>query len=297
VSLARFIAAQRTGHGVPHAVACRALSVSRAWFYKWRDGDCSTRRARRAELAAAVKRVFVQSRRRYGSPRIAGQLRREGRRVSVNTVAALMREQQLVARRRRRWRSITKRDRSGRKAPDLVNRDFSPPPAPNVTWCGDVKEVATLDGKLYLAHVLDLHSRRVVGFALGEHHDAELTRAVLCMAIAVRGGDVAGVIMHTDQGGEYTGGLFARACTGLGIRQSMGSVADALDNAASESWHSSIEFELMAEREPFPTKPEARRAVAEYIEWYNADRLHSTNAMSPPIEHELAQQPATREAA
>ena len=295
MSLARFIAAQRAGYGIPHAVSCRALGRSQAWFYKWRDGDCSARRARRAELAAAVKRVFYQSKCRYGSPRVTAQLRREGRRVSENTVAALMREQHLVARRRRRWRSITQRDRQARKAADLVNREFTPPPAkPNVTWCGDVKQVATAEGTLYLAHVLDLHSRRVVGFALSEHHDVELTRAALCMAVAVRGGDVAGVIMHTDQGGEYTGALFAAACTRLRIRQSMGTVADALDNAVSESWHSSIEFELMTDHEPFPTKAEARCAVAEYIEWYNADRLHSTIAMTSPIDHELAQQTRTR---
>lgn len=296
MSLARFIAAQRTGYGVPHAVSCRTLGRSQAWLYKWRDGDCSVRRARRAELAAAVKRVFYQSQCRYGSPRVAVQLRREGWRVSENTVAALMREQQLVARRKRRWRGITQRDGTGRRAPDLVNRDFTPPAEPNVTWCGDVKQVATAEGTLYLAHVLDLHSRRVVGFALDEHHDVELTRAALCVAVAVRGGEVAGVIMHTDQGGEYTGRLFAHACTGLAIRQSMGSVSDAYDNAASESWHSSIEFELMADHEPFATKAEARRAVAEYVEWYNAQRLHSTLAMTSPIDHELARQ-TTREAA
>ena len=285
MSLACFVAAQRAEHGVPHAVACRALGMSQAWFYKWRDGDVSIRRARRAALAAQVALVFARHRRRYGSPRIAAELREQGWRVSENTVAELMREQHLVARRRRR-RSLTKRAKNARKASDLLGRDFSPPDRQNVRWCGDLTELPTEEGKFYLASVLDLHSRRVVGFAMSDHHDAELARAALCTAIAVRGGEVTGVVFHTDQGGEYTGALFAHACANAGVTQSMGRTGSALDNAVSESFHSTLQFELLAEHAPFATRAQARRAVADYLEYYNHERRHSTCGMLAPAIYE-----------
>lgn len=228
MSLAAFIAAQRDVHGIPHAVACRALGVSQAWFYKWCHGDVSVRRARRRALAALIAYLFKKHRGTYGSPRITADLKDLGWRVSENTVAQLMREQELVARRKRRRKSSTKPDRSARKAPDLLRRDFAPPGRPNERWCGDLKEILTDEGKLHLAAVLDLHSRRCVGFATGVHHDAKLARAALCMAIAVRGGSVDGVVFHTDQGGEYTGELFAQAGRRAGVTQSMGRTGSSL---------------------------------------------------------------------
>jgi len=198
VSLAALIATQRAEYGVPHALACRALEVSQAWFYKWRTGDPSLRRKRRAALAALIGYLFKKHHGSYGSPRITADLRDLGWRVSRDTVAKLMAEQDLVARRKRGRRSLTKADRSARKAPDSLGRDFTPPNRPDVRWCGDLTEIPNDEGKFYLAATLDLHSRRCVGFAMGAHHDAELARAALCMAIAVRGGSVAGVVFHTD---------------------------------------------------------------------------------------------------
>jgi transposase InsO family protein len=151
---------------------------------------------------------------------------------------------------------------------------------------------ACAEGKFYLASVLDLHSRRCVGFAMGEHHDPELARAALCVAIAVRGADVVGVIFHTDQGGEYTGMLFTQACTAPGVRQSMGRTGTALDNAVSESFHSTLEFELLAEHAPFATRAEARRAVADYLEYYNHHPRHSTCGMVPPAVYEAQRKDA-----
>jgi putative transposase len=296
VSLARLIAAQRTRYGIPYAVACRALGVSQAWFYKWRNGDVSLRRKRRAALAALIAYLFTKHHGSYGSPRITADLRDLGWRVSENTVAKLMAEQHLVARRRRKRRGLTKRSASARKAPDLLGRDFSPPPVPNVHWVGDLTDIPNDEGKLYLAAVEDLHSRRIVGFALGERHDAELARAALCVAVAVRGGDVAGVVFHTDQGGEYTGGLFAQACARAGVKQSMGRTGSALDNAAAESLFSTLEFELLAGNH-FATRAQARRAVADWVDEYNRVRRHSTNRMLAPIAFELAQARAREEAA
>jgi putative transposase len=198
-----------------------------------------------------------------------------------------MAEQGLVARAKRRRRSTTRQDKAARKAPDALNRDFSPPPQPNLRWCGDLTEIPTGEGKLYLAAVLDLHSRRCVGFALGEHHDAELARAALCVAIAIRGGDVSGVIFHTDQGSEYTAGLFAQACASARVTQSMGRTGSALDNAVSESFNSTLEFELLRLRH-FDTHQQARQAVSDWIDRYNRIRRHSTNQMLSPIDYERA---------
>jgi len=287
VTVAGFIAAQRAGFGVPHAVACRALGVSQAWFYKWRRGDLSPRRARRAALAAVIAYLFRLHKGRYGSPRIWLDLREMGWRVSVNTVAALMAEQQLAARRRKRRRSLTRPDKSARKAPDLLRRRFDPPPQPDVAWVGDLTEVPNDEGRFYLADVLDLHSRRCVGFAMGERHDAALAKAALCMAIAVRGGQVGDVIFHTDQGGEYTGALFTQACASAGVRQSMGRTGSALDNAVAEAFNSTLEFELLSQRH-FTTRAHARAAVAAFIDEYNTTRRHSSTGGLAPVTYELA---------
>jgi putative transposase len=285
VRLAVLIAAQREQHGIPYAVACRALGVSQAWFYKWRGGDVSVRRARRRALAGLVAYLFRKHHGSYGSPRITADLRELGWRVSKNTVAQLMREQHLVARPKHRRRSLTKPDRSARKAPDALRRDFRPPERPNVRWCGDLTDIPNDEGRFYLATVLDLHSRRCLGFAMGAHHDAELARAALCMAIAVRGGSVAGVVFHTDQGSEYTAQLFAEACRRAGVTQSMGRTGSALDNAVSEALHSTLEFELLRVSH-FATREEARRAVAAWIDEYNTVRRHSTADMLCPVDYE-----------
>jgi putative transposase len=284
--VAGFIAVQRAEHGVPHATACRALGVSPAWFYKWRDGDVSRRRARREQLAAEIRRLFAAHRGRYGSPRITADLREAGWRVSKNTVAKIMAEQRLVARAKRGRRGTTRPGRGRWRAPDLIGRRFAATQV-NRKWYGDGTEIVTDEGKLILDSVLDMASRHVVGFALGTHHDAELAYAALAMAVAVRGGRdaIAGVILHTDQGSEYTAGLVRAACDRLGIRQSMGRPGSALDNAVIESWHSTLEFELRR-MEHFTTKAEARAQVAAWIEQYNHDRRHSALGMLSPIAYE-----------
>ena len=172
MSVAGFISSQRAEHGVPHATACRALGVSESWFYKWHQRLPSPRQRRRAELDEAVRRVFDASGGTYGSPRITAELKATGWRIGENTVAASMAAQQLVARPKRRRRSLTRADKTARRAPDLVGRDFTAP-APNVKWCGDLTEIPTAEGKLYLAAVEDLFSRRLLGFAMSDRHDAE----------------------------------------------------------------------------------------------------------------------------
>ncbi|MBQ0907017.1 IS3 family transposase [Micromonospora sp. U21] len=197
MSVAAFIASQRTEHDVPHAVACRALGVSESWFYKWRGRPPTPRQDRRTKLTDAVRRVFDASGGTYGSPRIGDELREQGWRVSDNTIAQLMAELGLVARAKRRRRGLTRQGKLP-AAPDLVKRQFTAP-APDVAWCGDMTEIATQEGKLYLATVIDLYSRHILGYAMGDRHDAGLVVAALNMAAVTRGGDVAGVIFHSDR--------------------------------------------------------------------------------------------------
>ncbi len=205
--------------------------------------------------------------------------------MSVNTVAASMARQGLAGRSpKRKRRSLTRPDKAAAPIPDLVKRDSSTGPV-DQRWCGDLTEIPTDEGKLYLAIVLDLGSRRLPGFAMSEHHDSAVARAALVMAAAIRGGDVDGVIFHSDKGGEYVGDLFTKACDSLGVTQSMGRVGSALDNAASESWNSTLEYELLS-RNRFETKDQARRAVARFIDAYNTRRRHSSCEMLPPVTYE-----------
>jgi putative transposase len=283
--VAALIAARRAD-GIPVAVACRALGVSRSWFYQHRDGRLPPRAQRRERLKAEVGRLFEVHAGRYGSPRITADLKDAGWRVSENTVAALMRELGLAARRKNRRKGTTRPGKGRWRAPDLVKRDF-PAAKINRKWYGDGTEIPTGEGKLYLASVLDMASRRVLGFALGEHHDAALAYGALAMAVAVRGGQAPGVVFHTDQGSEYTAGVIRAACQRLGITQSMGRPGSALDNAVIESWHSTLEFELRS-AEHFATKAAARARVAAWIDDYNRHRRHSALRMMSPVDYELA---------
>jgi putative transposase len=297
VSLAAFIASQRTAHRVPHAVACRALDVSESWFYKWRDRPPTERARRRAVLDAKIREIFDDSGGNpgtYGSPRIHAELRAQGWVVTEKTVAAAMARLGLVARPKKRTRCLTRPDKRAVPFPDLVRRDFTAP-AKNVKWCGDMTEIPTGEGKLYLADVEDLFSRRIIGFAIGEHPDAELAKAAIQTAVTLRGGAVAGVIFHTDRGSTYTADLFTKACRHHKIRQSMGRTGSCLDNAAAESLFSTLEHELLS-RTVFATKQEARRRVATWIDAYNRTRRHSVCKMTSPTDYETAATVADRAA-
>ena len=242
------------------------------------------RAARRERLKAEIARLFAKREGKDGSPRITAALREAGWRVSENTVAGLMQGMGLAARRRKKRRASTRPGRGRWRAPDRVKREFAAGGI-NRRWYGDGTEIATGEGKLYLDSVLDMGSRRIVGFALGARHDAALAYGALVMAVAVRGGAVPGVVFHTDQGSEYTAGSFRHACERLGIAQSMGRPGSALDNAVIESWHSTLEFELRSLRE-FATRAQARAAVAAWIEDYNAVRRHSALGMMSPAAYE-----------
>ncbi len=284
--MAAFIASQRESRGIPHVVSCRAPGVSESWSCKWKDGDHSARRARRERLKAEVRRLFAAHKGKRGSPVITADLRDLGWRVSKNTVAAVMAEMGLAARPKKKRKGTTRPGKGRWRAPDLVRRDF-PAAAINVKWYGDGTGIDTDEGKLYLDSVLDVGSRRVLGFALGEHHDAELAYGALVMAVAVRGGAVPGVIMHADQGSEYTAAYFRAACQRLSISQSMGRPGSALDNAVIESWHSTLESGLRRAGH-YATRAAARAGVAAWIEDCNHHRRHSSLGRVSPVDYERA---------
>ena len=233
-----------------------------------------------------MARLFGLHEGKYGSPRITADLREAGWTVSENTVAAVMAEQGLAARRKKKRRSSTRPGKGRWHAADLVKRDF-PAGRINQKWYGDGTEIKTDQGKLYLASVMDMASRRILGFALGGHHDAALAYGALAMAVAVRGGQVPGVIMHTDRGSEYTAGAFRQACARPGASQSMGRPGSALDNAVIESWHPTLEFELRSV-EHFAAKAQARARAGARIHDYNHTRRHSACQMMSPVDYERA---------
>ncbi|MCP4306181.1 MAG: IS3 family transposase [bacterium] len=238
-------------------------------------------------LDVAVEESFDASGGTYGSPRVLTDLREVGWQVSKKTVEASMRRQGLVGRAKKQRRSLTKQGKRP-AAPDLLNRDFAAD-RPDVKWCGDFKQIDTVEGPCFLATVEDLFSRRMLGFALSDAYPtAELASAAINMAVAVRGGDISGVIFHSDRGTQYTADEFAKACKKLEITQSMGRVGSALDNAVAESFFSTLEHELLT-RNRYATRVEARRAVARWIDqFYNPKRRHSTNQMMSPIDYDNA---------
>jgi len=371
VSVARFIADQRTFYRVPHAFSCRVLSVSEAWFYKWVKAPTTARGQRRALLDEAVREAFAASGASYGSPRVwedlvdrelphpepagsaaeppervvqphaqpadqepaadvtnadqgdaaaasgtsdedTGSLldRLSGPerfiqglpwRVSVNTVADSMRRQGLRGRKVKRNRGLTRQDKTAPKFGDLLKRDFTAA-AVNTRWVGDITEIPTAEGKLYLATVIDLCSRRLLAAPTSEHPNAELACDAIRMAVAVRGGaaNIAEVIFHTDRGSTYTADDFTKMCAALKIRQSMGRVGSCFDNAAAESFFSTLEWEVLC-RHTFTTREQARQVISAWVEeFYNPRRRHSTLAMRSPIGHELelaAQAPRAKDAA
>lgn len=306
MSVARFIADQRTKYRVPHTIACALLGVSLAWFYKWiaradslaaASGLHTDRDRRRGTIDRAVAVAFKKAKGLHGSPRLHADLRDDGWTVSEKTVADSMRRQGLIARRIKRRNGLTKQDKTKTKFPDLLKRNFTAE-APNTKWVGDITEIPTgIDGKgpkLYLATVIDLFSRRLLGAATGLHPDADLACAAINMAVATRGGreaiwrgdEAERVIMHTDRGSTYTANSFTKLCRRLGIRQSMGRVGSCFDNAAAEAFFSSLEWEVLS-RHNFA---DTRQAQAIVLDWcygfYNHDRRHSSADMMSPINYE-----------
>ena len=269
----------------PVRTMCRLLGVSPSGYYAWCQRGQSRRAQEDAALTAEIRRCHEASNGIYGAPKIHAQLAAQGIRVGRKRVARLMREAGLRGVCRRRWVRTTIRGQSHRPAPDLVERDFTAS-GPDELWVADITYVPTWAGFVYLAVVLDVWSRRVVGWAIDRSLATELVLQALDMALGQRRPD--GVIHHSDQGCQYTSVAFSTRCQEAGVVPSMGSVGDCYDNALCESFFATLEVELLW-RKPLRTRQEARLVLFEFIEsWYNRRRLHQSLDYVSPAQFEAA---------
>ncbi|WP_407922145.1 IS3 family transposase [Carbonactinospora thermoautotrophica] len=285
----RLILAEEAHHEV--SLMCRVLGVSRAGYYAWKNRGESRRQREDAALAEKIRAIHSGSRGTYGSPRVHAELRQgHGVRCSRKRVARLMREHDLVGVHRRRRRCLTKQDTQAAPAPDLLGRDFTAE-RPGEKLVGDITYLPTEEGWLYLATVLDLATRKVVGYSMAEHLRAELVCDAI-RAAAGRGALAEQAIFHSDRGTQYTSAQFRTLCGQLGVRQSMGRVGSCFDNAVAESFFASLKTEIGTRI--WRTRAEARAAVFEWIAvHYNRRRRHSSIGYLTPeeAEHRYREQP------
>ncbi|WP_033257441.1 IS3 family transposase [Kitasatospora phosalacinea] len=282
----RFIAAEKATY--PVALLCRILGVPRSSFYAWADGEEARRRRRRADdaLAHEITVVHLASRGAYGVPRVHAELRRLGHEVNRKRIERLMREHGIAGITRRRRRSLTRPDKQARPAPDLLGRDFTAD-RPGTRLVGDITYLLTEEGWLYLACWLDLATREVVGYAMADHHRADLVVDALQMAHG-RGRLEPDCIAHSDRGSEYTSAQFRSEATRLGMRASTGRTGSCYDNAAAESFWAVLKAEIGARI--WPDRATARGEVFSFIEtFYNRRRLRKHPSWGYLTPHETRQ--------
>ncbi|CCK24408.1 integrase [Streptomyces davaonensis JCM 4913] len=279
-------AEKRDGHSVKRA--CELLQVSRTAFYARRSGTPGPRAVRDAVLTGQITKVHARSRGTYGAPRIHAVLKREGAVCGRRRIARLMRAAGLEGRHRRRRHLTTIPDPRAANRPDLILRQFDPDPAGvDTRWCGDITYVPTGEGWLYLATVIDIASRRVIGWATADHLRTDLVADALMAACRQRR-PTRPVIFHSDRGCQYTSHQFACVATEFGVRLSVGRTGQCWDNALAESFFATIKREVL-DTSTWPSRAAARTAIFDFIEgWYNLHRLHSSLGYRSPVEYETA---------
>jgi transposase InsO family protein len=265
---------------------CRVLEVSRSGFYDWLGRPPSAREVTDRVLEAEIEAIWECSDRTYGAPRTHQWLQDQGYRVSRKRVARLMRRNGWVGECGTTKVRTTIQDRGATAASDRVRRDFNPD-GPDTTWSGDITYLRTQEGWLYLATVIDLYSRRVIGWSAAPHMRTSLVSNALEMAVATRGGSVEpGVVFHTDRGSQYTSQAFGDLCDQLGVVQSMGATGVCWDNAPAEAFFGTLKREV-AHRRRWATRADARRDLIRWIEaWYNTRRYHSALDYTAPVVYE-----------
>ena len=284
VTLYRFVDTQRA-EGFPVRLVCSVVGVSASAYYAYRKRpEAGPAQLAEAALVDEIRAIWAESAGTYGSPRVCAELRRRGRVVNHKRVERLMKRHDMAGFVPRKRRVTTTAD-SAHRIPDLLRGDFGAA-RPDAAWVGDISYIRTRQGFLYLAFVLDLASRRVVGVSMAPHLKASLATDALREAIATRGGQVHGVVFHTDRGSQYTSAATAQLCRAYGIRQSVGRTGVCWDNAAAESFLGTLKKELV-HRADYHNRHQARLSIRWWIEaWYNPHRLHSTIGQQPPNEWE-----------
>jgi putative transposase len=271
--------------------SCAALRVSRSAFYRWKSGQETQRAKEQKELVQRIQEVFEAHGQRYGSPRVTRVLRQEGLPIGKNRVARLMRQQQLRARKKRAFRPKTT-VAAGRAEPNRIANLV--PERPDQIWVSDITYVATAEGWLYLAVILDLFSRRVVGWKLDDRLDAGLVHQALQNALILRQPE-AGLYFHSDRGCQYTSHLVRKPLEVIQAIPSMSGVGNCYDNAKAEAFFSSLKTECFPLNNCFASKAQAKSAIFEYIEvYYNNQRLHSALGYQSPCQYESRYQPEKR---
>lgn len=277
-------------HADEHHVTtmCRVLQVSKAGYYAWVNRSPSAHATADEQLAEQIRQVHRKSRGTYGSPRVQEELKAQGQRHGRKRIARIMRKRGIRAKTRRRFRRTTDSRHPHPVAPNTLDRQFSVDQiaAPDRVWVGDITYLATREGWLYLAVVLDLASRRVIGWAMRHTLEGALTRDALMMALLGRQPG-PGVLHHTDRGSQYAAGDYRALLTAHGMVCSMSRVGDCWDNAVAESFFATLKWEL-ADEADWATREDARAAVFEYIEvWYNRQRRHSSLGYLSPVAYEI----------
>jgi len=284
VSVFKLIDAERASY--PVAMLCRMLGVSKSGYYAWRDRPPSRRTQQDALLTEKIREIHSRSRETYGYPRVHAELRSLGIGCGRRRVARLMKVAGLRGCMRGKKRATTRRDPRAAPAPDLLRRNFVAC-QPNKIWLADITYVPTQEGFLYLAFILDTHSRRIVGWSMAPHMRTELVVDALEMAVWRRR-PVAGLVHHSDRGAQYTAISFGKRLEEIGIVPSMGRTGTALDNAMAESFIATLKTELVHRRR-FPDREVARSTIFEYLEgFYNRRRLHSALSYQSPMSYEEA---------
>jgi putative transposase len=279
-----FIQAEKASY--PVRMLCRTLEVSPAGFYGWCDREPSERQRRDEALRVSIRAVHAASRRTYGSPRVHLELREANDRVGRKRVARLMREEGLQSRRKRRFKVTTDSRHDHPVARNILARNFQAD-APNERWVGDVTYVWTREGWLYVAAILDLFSRRVVGWSADGRIDGGLVSSALTMALLTRE-PKPGLLHHSDRGSQYASGEYRRQLRERGITCSMSRKGDCWDNAVAESFFATLKSELVSDRD-YLTRDQAKASIAEYIEvFYNCRRRHSAIGYVSPVAYETA---------